>query len=207
MTNKTIILDRVKKYFSLDTNKDLADFLGVSKQTISNWYNRNTLDYEIVISKCTQIDFRIDLKWLLCGKNGDIDWDISIFQKRDQDTYDKQLDDDEIEDYYFNRNSSDRIKTIDLILKKANYLEKAALTTELVDYIFNIVTYIRMNSIDYNLDKLYTSLKKDEITMDGIEALFDKLIDNDTRLYEIISPYKRELKAINALMDLDDMEQ
>ena len=64
-----------------------------------------------------------------------------------------------------------------------------------------------MNSIDYNLDKLYTSLKKDEITMDGIEALFDKLIDNDTRLYEIISPYKRELKAINALMDLDDMEQ
>lgn len=200
MTNKTIILDRVKKYFSLDTNKDLADFLGVSKQTISNWYNRNTLDYEIVISKCTQVDFKIDLKWLLCGENGDIDWDISMFQKQEQDVYKIDKRDDDNSDYYFYKNSSDRIKTVDLILKKANYLERAAHTTELANYVYNIVTYIHENSIDFNLNMLYKSLKKGEITMDGIESLLDKLIDKDSRLYDIISPYERELKAINALI-------
>lgn len=60
MVNKTCILDKVKAFYNLKGNKELADFLGVNKQTISNWYSRKTLDYDIILSKCKDID----LHWL-----------------------------------------------------------------------------------------------------------------------------------------------
>lgn len=204
MADKKTILDRVKKYFSLKTNKDLADFLGVSKQTISNWYNRNTIDYEIAISRCTDVDHTIDLKWLLCGDSGDYDWDVSAFQKHPQEKDDTRFDTAWCR--RLEKHATDRINTIKLLLEKANYSEGATKTQELIEYILELVEYIHDNSIEYNLTKLYESLKKNEISIDEIEEHLDELVKNDIKLYNMISPYRRELRALSALMfaEMDD---
>ncbi|TWP30545.1 peptidase S24 [Apibacter muscae] len=62
--NKALILNRIKEYNDFKTDKELASFLGISKSTLSNWYNRNSIDYDLVFSKCVQID----KNWLLTGK-------------------------------------------------------------------------------------------------------------------------------------------
>lgn len=52
--DKTLILNRLKKLKNFNTDKELADFLGISKSTLSNWYHRNSLDYDLLFSKCEQ---------------------------------------------------------------------------------------------------------------------------------------------------------
>ncbi|SFL09204.1 Bacteriophage CI repressor helix-turn-helix domain-containing protein [Porphyromonadaceae bacterium KH3CP3RA] len=62
--NKGLILDRIKAAYGLSGNSELARFLGVAPNTITNWYNRNSIDFDIVFPKCENIDFN----WLLTGK-------------------------------------------------------------------------------------------------------------------------------------------
>ncbi|GHV13545.1 transcriptional regulator [Bacteroidia bacterium] len=62
--NKELILNRVKQSNYLASDKELADFLGISKSTLSNWYKRNSIDYDLLFSKCEQID----KNWLLTGQ-------------------------------------------------------------------------------------------------------------------------------------------
>lgn len=62
--DKRSILDRIKDHYSLKGNADLARFLEVSPNTITNWYKRQTFDIDVVLSKCTDLD----LNWLLTGR-------------------------------------------------------------------------------------------------------------------------------------------
>lgn len=62
--DKRSILDRIKDHYSLKGNADLARFLEVSPNTITNWYNRQTFDIDAILSKCTDLD----LNWLLTGQ-------------------------------------------------------------------------------------------------------------------------------------------
>ena len=62
--DKILILNRIKDYKNFKSDKELADFLDISTQNLSNWKTRNTLDYDIIITKCLDID----LTWLLTGK-------------------------------------------------------------------------------------------------------------------------------------------
>ena len=50
--NKASVLDRIKECYSLKDYSDLACFLGVSSNTITNWYSRNTFDIETICTKC-----------------------------------------------------------------------------------------------------------------------------------------------------------
>lgn len=61
MRDKALILNKIKEYYNFNTDIELADFLGVNKSTLSNWYKRNSIDYDLVFSKCEQID----KNWLL----------------------------------------------------------------------------------------------------------------------------------------------
>lgn len=65
--NATFILQRIKNAISAANDAVLADFLGVKTQLIRVWRSRNTLDYNIVISKCASMD----LNWILNGIIGD----------------------------------------------------------------------------------------------------------------------------------------
>lgn len=61
--DKTAVLDRIKEHYSLKGNAELARFLGVAPNTITNWYNRITFDLDAIFTKCEDIDFN----WLLTG--------------------------------------------------------------------------------------------------------------------------------------------
>ena len=58
------IIERLKIGLELSSDNALADTLGVSKTTLSNWKSRNSLDFPLVFSSCEQIS----LEWLLTGK-------------------------------------------------------------------------------------------------------------------------------------------
>lgn len=57
--DKSKIIERIKKYYGFKTNRQFAVFLGVSPQAISGWIKRNTIDYDLIFSKCH--DMSIDM--------------------------------------------------------------------------------------------------------------------------------------------------
>lgn len=62
--DKKLILNKIKNFYNFETDVELANFLGISRSTLSNWYTRNSLDYDLIFSKCEQID----KNWLLAEK-------------------------------------------------------------------------------------------------------------------------------------------
>jgi len=67
MSNKNkiiLIINKLKEYYGFKTNKEFADFLGIAPTTLSSWYSRSTIDYNLIYSKCVDID----ANWLLTGE-------------------------------------------------------------------------------------------------------------------------------------------
>ncbi|MDR0207055.1 MAG: helix-turn-helix domain containing protein [Bacteroidales bacterium] len=62
-SDKTLILNRIKQVMGLKTDKELAQFLEITPQTLSNNIKRNSIDLENVLSKCELIN----LNWLFTG--------------------------------------------------------------------------------------------------------------------------------------------
>lgn len=58
------ILERLKTVFQVDSDVALAQILGVKQPTISSWRKRNTIDYELIFTKCNNINY----DWLLTGE-------------------------------------------------------------------------------------------------------------------------------------------
>lgn len=58
------ILDRFKTAVSIETDSELATYLGVKKATISNWRNRNSVDLPLLFSFCEQTN----IDWLVTGR-------------------------------------------------------------------------------------------------------------------------------------------
>lgn len=65
--DKTLILNEIKTYLKLETDKEFADFLGIKPQNLSNWKKRNTYDVELLYTKCEGLN----AEWLLTG-NGEM---------------------------------------------------------------------------------------------------------------------------------------
>ena len=62
--DKSLILKNIKEHFFFKKDVDFAKFLGISSQTLSNWYSRNTFDAQLIYTKCENINS----EWLLTGK-------------------------------------------------------------------------------------------------------------------------------------------
>lgn len=60
--DKSLILSRLKTTLNFSTDTELADFLGISKSVLSNWYKRNSIDWDLVFTKCEHIDYNILIK-------------------------------------------------------------------------------------------------------------------------------------------------
>ena len=65
--NKSLILNELKAFLGIDSDTDFAEFLGISRQTLSSWHARNTFNIELLYAKCVNVDGN----YLLTGK-GDI---------------------------------------------------------------------------------------------------------------------------------------
>lgn len=62
--DKNAVLDRIKDFYSLEKRADLARFLGIAPNTLTNWYIRDTFDLDIIYTKCVDIDYN----WLFSGE-------------------------------------------------------------------------------------------------------------------------------------------
>lgn len=61
--DKCAVLDRIKQFYKLKGNADLARFLEVAPNTITNWYSRKSFDIDSIYTKCVDVNFQ----WLLTG--------------------------------------------------------------------------------------------------------------------------------------------
>ena len=62
--DKSLIINKIKEEKKFKTDADLASYLGIAPNTLSNWRVRNTLDYDLIISKWEDIN----ANWLITGK-------------------------------------------------------------------------------------------------------------------------------------------
>ena len=62
--SKKLILKKIMSHLNIHKDYLFADFLGISQSTLANWFKRDVINYELIISKC---DF-LDANWLLTGK-------------------------------------------------------------------------------------------------------------------------------------------
>jgi phage repressor protein C with HTH and peptisase S24 domain len=54
--DKTLILKGIKDYYNFKSDTEFSDFLGIKPTTLSSWYRRNTFDYDLLYSKCVEIN-------------------------------------------------------------------------------------------------------------------------------------------------------
>lgn len=59
-----LILNRVMQAFSLKTDTDLSNFLGITPQNVYNWRQRNSVDWRVLYTKCVNIS----MDWLMSGE-------------------------------------------------------------------------------------------------------------------------------------------
>ena len=61
----TSIVNRAKQVLNFKKDSEFADFLGVSRPTLSNWCARNRIDFPLLLDKMGN---DVDYNWLLIGK-------------------------------------------------------------------------------------------------------------------------------------------
>lgn len=62
--DKKQILNRFKQAKKITSDIELARFLGISRGTLSNWKARNSLDFDLLFSKCEHES----IHWLVTGE-------------------------------------------------------------------------------------------------------------------------------------------
>lgn len=58
------VIERLKNALSISTDTELANVLGVTKATVSNWRSRNSFDVRLLHAKCSHLN----LDWVLTGR-------------------------------------------------------------------------------------------------------------------------------------------
>ncbi len=62
--DKSLILNEIKLHYGFKKDTDFADYLGITSQVLSNWKTRNTFDYDVIYTKC----LNINPHWLFTGE-------------------------------------------------------------------------------------------------------------------------------------------
>lgn len=94
--DKSLILNLIKLHYKFKTDTDFAKFLGITPQALANWKSRNAIDYDVVYTKCVDID----ANWLLTGKG-------------------KMLKDDYLAELMYEKTGQESSNTIPLVSVKA----------------------------------------------------------------------------------------
>ncbi len=64
LLNVAEIVKRAKQALNFTKDVELADYLGISRSTLSNWCARNAIDFPLLLEKLADVDYN----WLLIGK-------------------------------------------------------------------------------------------------------------------------------------------
>lgn len=62
------MLERLKRFLKIKSDRDLSNYLGLSYNTISMWKQRDTIDYDRILEKCPDIS----IDYLLSGVTPEI---------------------------------------------------------------------------------------------------------------------------------------
>ena len=54
--DKSLILNKLKKYFNLKNDKEFAKFLDIKQNTFLAWKSRKSFDYDVILTKCNTLD-------------------------------------------------------------------------------------------------------------------------------------------------------
>ena len=54
--DKSLILNKLKKYFNLKNDKEFAEFLDIKQNTFLAWKSRKSFDYDVILTKCNTLD-------------------------------------------------------------------------------------------------------------------------------------------------------
>ena len=65
----TGIIKRAKQALGLKRDSELAEYLGVSRATVTNWGARNSIDFKLLLDKFGD---KVDYNWLLLGKGSPV---------------------------------------------------------------------------------------------------------------------------------------
>lgn len=60
--NVELVLERIKKHYNLNSDKELSEYLQIKKSTLSNWRSRQTVNYELIVEKCLDMDLNVLLR-------------------------------------------------------------------------------------------------------------------------------------------------
>lgn len=55
--DKTEILQKIMEFYNLKSKADVARFFEVKPQTVSTWFSRNTVDYDSIFERCTDMNY------------------------------------------------------------------------------------------------------------------------------------------------------
>jgi hypothetical protein len=91
--DKSLILKDIKKHLGLKKDTEFADYLGIKQSNLSLWYKRGTINYDLIISKCKDID----ANWLLTGKGQMIKENKNECLKSDTTEFKEDLNTNELE--------------------------------------------------------------------------------------------------------------
>jgi hypothetical protein len=78
----TSVLNRLKKALNINTDSELADFLGIKPTAIANWRSRGRINATCIISKCELLD----INWIFFGKSfsGERNRNVSTYDEREE---------------------------------------------------------------------------------------------------------------------------
>ncbi|MFD0939949.1 helix-turn-helix domain-containing protein [Pedobacter boryungensis] len=62
--DKSLILSRIKFHYKFKSDAQLARFLGLGTNTLANWYTRNTINYDLIFTKCDELN----PNWIITGE-------------------------------------------------------------------------------------------------------------------------------------------
>jgi hypothetical protein len=60
--NKKLILSRIKKHYNFKNDAELARFFEIAPTTLSSWNSRGSINWDMVFSKCVEMDFNVLIK-------------------------------------------------------------------------------------------------------------------------------------------------
>ncbi len=89
-TDNNLILNEIKEYKKFKKDVELADFLGISKQNLSAWRSRNSINVNAIVDKLPELN----RSWLLTGEGEMLKTDTPLNQPMEfaPDQMDKALE-------------------------------------------------------------------------------------------------------------------
>ncbi len=192
--DKSQIIERIKKHYGFNTNNQLAAYLGVSPNTISGWIRRNTIDYDLIFSKCQDMSLDM-LIWGFAEKHEDTSKEeiTDHFEFSD-------IDDDENHIFKALKNSNGRKALFEYLCKQTNYQNEVIISDTIRTYINGIIYFTKEYNLGCQFDRIYNKLKAGEISKNNMIEIFQNLISKDRVFRKIFAPYIREIMAIDNLI-------